>query len=98
MGISAGSAAAGAAAAQAVLTASRACGIFVVVDADEFRVVLDRIDKPLVVVARRGRWNVKHEYLTSYGGLVFYTKAEAPIALPEAAEVVESKKIWIPQG
>ena len=97
MGIAASSAAAGAAA-QAVLSASRACGIFVVVDADEFSRVLDRIEKPLVVVARRGRWNVKHDYLTSYRGLAFFTRSDAPVALPEAAELVEAKKIWIPQG
>ncbi|MCA1613150.1 MAG: hypothetical protein LC800_03130 [Acidobacteria bacterium] len=32
-----------------------------------------------------------------YKGLAFYTKSNAPLALPVGAEVMTAKSIWVPQ-
>jgi len=48
----------------------------------------------------RRKWGIllakKYEYLTGYRGLVFYTKASAPLPLPENAELVKAQQIYIP--
>jgi hypothetical protein len=54
------------------------------------------VEKPLVVTAKGGFIKGNHQYLTGYKGLVFFTKSSTPLMLPNGAEVVISKQIWIP--
>ncbi len=37
-----------------------------------------------------------YKYLTAYKGLIFFTKAEKPLDLPNDIELIAAKKIWIP--
>jgi hypothetical protein len=92
MGATAGAAAAAAAIAQAV----KASGVVVRLDPVEFAKVLNRIDKPLVVISQGGIFRANYQYLVSYKGLAFYTKADAALDLPNGAEVVTATTIWIP--
>jgi hypothetical protein len=55
-----------------------------------------RVDKPLVIYNKGGFLATKHQYLISYKGFAFYTKASVQIDLPRSAEVIISEKIWIP--
>jgi hypothetical protein len=93
-----GGAAAGgaAAAAAAIARAIKASGAIVELEPDEFQKILSKMDAPVIVHALSGWPKKKHRYLTSYKGLFFYSSSAERLMLPSNAEMVESKKIWIP--
>jgi hypothetical protein len=86
----------GAAAAAAIANATKASGIIVRVRAGDFMSILQRAESPLVVVSQGGVFTKHYRYLTSYKGLAFFTKSDAPLALPRRVEIVAADKIWIP--
>lgn len=90
------SGATGAAAATIIAQAIRASGVIVHVEAEAFRNIVERQERPLVVHARGGFLSKSHSYVAGYKGLAFFTKTETPIHLPGTAEVVEARKIWVP--
>ena len=99
MGYAGGAAAgagAGAAAAAAIAQAIRASGAIVKMDADDFNKILAKAEKPLVVIARSGWKKKNYNYLTSYRGLIFYTKTTTALMLPGDADTIAAQKIWIP--
>jgi hypothetical protein len=90
-------AAAGAAGAAAALAnAVKASGVIVRVTPEDFAAILRRAENPLVVHATGGVFTTNYQYLTSYKGLAFYTKSNAPLALPFGAELMTAKSIWVP--
>ena len=77
---------AGDAAAAAVETANaiKASGAVVRVEARDFEAILGKVEAPLVVHAEGGVFSRKYHYLTSYKGLIFYTRdADAPAPAAE---------------
>ncbi len=88
---------AAAAAMAAIANAVKASGVIVRVTPENFAAILKRIESPLVVHATGGVFTTNYQYLTSYKGLAFYTKSNAPLALPFGAEVMTAKSIWVPQ-
>jgi len=88
--------AAAAAAAAAIAQATKASGVIVRVTPDNFQSILDRVKEPLVVYAEGGLLSTNYQYLLSYKGIAFYTKASEPIPLPANVETVIADKIWIP--
>jgi hypothetical protein len=90
--MSAGSAAAAAAIAQAI----KASGVVVRVEPDDFLAILRRQPGALVVHATGGFFSTNYKYLTSYKGLAFFTKSPDPLDLPSGTELVLAKVIWIP--
>jgi len=86
----------GAAAAAAIANAIKASGAIVNVESRDFEAILKRAAAPLVVCAQSGVFSAKHHYLTSYKGLVFYTKTQTSLPLPQAAEIINANRIWIP--
>lgn len=88
--------AAGAAAAAAIAQATKASGVIVTVVPEEFLAILRRQPVPLVVHATGGIFTTNYQYLTSYKGLAFFTKAPSPLDLPQDTELVKAKSIWIP--
>ncbi|HLN33610.1 MAG TPA: hypothetical protein VK395_38140 [Gemmataceae bacterium] len=74
-----------AAAAAAIAQAIKASGAIVSVSPDDFLVILQRQREPLVIHATGGLFTTNYEYLTSYKGLAFFTKAPAPLDLPSAS-------------
>jgi hypothetical protein len=87
--------AAGAAGA-AIAQATKASGVLVKLDPEEFAKLLIRVKDPLVVIAESGLFRKNFKYLMSYKGLAFFTKSGNPLALPSGAEVVSAGRIWIP--
>lgn len=84
------------AAAVAAAEAIKASGAIVRVEPIQFERLVSRIEDPLVVRAHGTFLGERWEYLTGYKGLVFYTKAKAPLQLPGRAEIVAAKSISIP--
>jgi len=95
MGYAAGGAAAAARAA-AIAQAIKASGAIISVAPDDFMLIIAKTTKPLVVMAEGGFIKNNYQYLTSYKGLIFFTKSPAPLLLPGDVELVTAKKIWIP--
>ena len=87
---------AAAAAAAAIAQAIKASGAIVRVEPRDFQTILDKTTDPLVVCAMGGFFKKKHQYLTAYKGLIFFTSAEKPLHLPGGSETVMAKNIWIP--
>ena len=58
--------------------------------------ILTRPKEPLVVHATAGLLTTNYQYLTSYKGLAFFTKATVPLNLPRGTELVYAKSIWVP--
>ena len=79
-----------------IANAIKASGTVVKIEPDEFAKILARIEKPLVIYAEGGLISTNHQYMVSYKGFAFYTKADDQIALPKNTEVVVTDKIWIP--
>lgn len=95
--MSAGGAAAGAAAAAAArIQATKASGVIVRVEPDEFFRIVGRQQEPLVVYATGGFFSTNYQYLTSYKGLAFFTKSSSPLILPASCEIIMAGAIWVP--
>lgn len=88
---------AAAAAAAAIANAIKASGVVVRVDPVAFQTILRKVEHPLVVYAEGGFFSTNYQYLISYKGFAFVTKASAPILLPPGVETVVAAKIWLPQ-
>jgi hypothetical protein len=82
-------------AAAAANNAIKAMGAVVVVEPQIFLDILQRAEKPLVVHSPAG-FMTKYKYLTSYKGLVFFTKSKEALLLPASVEAITAKKIEIP--
>lgn len=82
--------------AEIIAEAVKASGAIVRVAPGDFRAVLSRVATPLVVLATGGVFKKHYQYLTSYKGLVFYTKSAAPLELPGDVELITADRIWIP--
>ena len=91
-----GAAAAGAAGAASVGRATKASGVVVRLEPDEFVKILRRVPEPLIVTSIGGIFTTYYEYLMSYKGLAFYTKSKDELPMPEDAELVNARMIWVP--
>ena len=91
-----GAAAGAAAHAAAIAQTTKASGAIVRVEPPDFMRILSRTEKPLIVIAQGGLVAKNHQYLTSYKGLVFFTKSAVPLQLKSGIELITAKKIWIP--
>jgi hypothetical protein len=87
---------AGAAALAAIAQATKASGVIVKLEPNEFLQILRRQNAALVVTAQGGFFWPNFQYLTSYKGLAFFTKSATPLSLPSGVEIVEAGSIWIP--
>ncbi len=76
--------------------AIKASGAIVSLEQNDFAVLLSKIEKPLVVMAKGGLRKRNYQYLTAYKGLVFFTKSAVQLSLPAGTELITSKRIWIP--
>jgi hypothetical protein len=88
--------AAGASAAAAIAQAIKASGVVVKIDPDEFSKILRLAKDPLIVIAEGGLFGKTYQYMMSYKGLAFFTKSKDALSLPQGAEVVTAKSIWVP--
>jgi hypothetical protein len=93
--MSAAASAGAAGAAAAIAQATKASGVIVRVNRDDFLQIVNRNGAPLVVEAIGGFFHTVHMYLTSYRGLAFFAKSDVPLSLPHHCEVIKANKIWI---
>lgn len=93
-----GAAAGGAAAAMAaqIAQAIKATGAIIRVEDTDFMTILNRVQNPLVVCSETRFLGRKYHYLASYKGFVFYTKSTTPLMLRPSIELIQAKKIWVP--
>ena len=87
---------AAAAHAAAIANAIKASGAIIKVEPQDFVNIVRKVDKPLVVYAEGGFLSKNFQYLSSYKGLVFFTKSPEQIQFAPGAELIMAKKIWIP--
>lgn len=85
-----------AAIAVAIAEAVKASGAIVRLSPDDFRAIVDRASKPLVVLSESWFFGHAYHYLTGYKGFVFYAKSPEPLMLKSDIELVRAKRIWIP--
>ena len=97
MGAGAPGGAAAAGAAVVIAEATKASGAIVAMEPQDFLCVIGREEQPLVIRAKGGVWTKRYRYLTSHKGMAFFTKSVSELSLPAEAEVIEAKKIWIPE-
>ncbi len=83
-------------AAAAVAQATKASGVIVHMEPQDFQQLIYEIPEPLSVVALAGAFRKKYQYLVSYRGLAFFTSCSEQIQLPGGSQVVEAKQIWVP--
>ncbi len=86
-----------AAAAAAIANAIKASGVVVRLDPADFQTILRKIENPLIIYAKGGFFSTNYQYLVSYKGFAFFTKAAEPILLPSGVETIVAKKVWLPQ-
>lgn len=87
----------GAAAAAAIAQAIKASGAIVRVLPEDFRRIVDKVEQPLVVVSVGRFLGTTYHYLTSYKGLIFYTRSREQLLLKGSTEYVHARRIYIPQ-
>jgi len=80
----------------AIANAIKASGAIVRVEPQEFLNILSKVKEPLVVYSRAG-FLTQHKYLTSYKGLIFFAKSKEQLLIPASVEIVNAKKIWVPE-
>lgn len=89
-------AAVGAAAAAAAIKAAKATGTIVRIESAEFMRILGKVEDGLVVHGIGGFWKKKHQYLTNYKGIFFFTETVDALQLSYKVEVIEATNIWVP--
>ena len=87
----------GGAVAAAIANAIRASGVVVRLEPKDFQAILRKVERPLVIHAEGGLFSKNYQYMVSYKGFAFFTKADEPLLLPTGAETVITKRIWLPQ-
>ncbi len=86
----------GAVIAAAIANAIKASGSIVKVDSRDFQSIVQRTERPLIVMVKPGFLFRTYRYLSSYKGLTFYTKSATPLNLPGDAELINCRDIYIP--
>lgn len=85
------------AAAAAIAQATKASGVIVRMEPQEFLKIVHKAENALVVMtSSKGFRKTKYQYLTSYKGLAFYTKSQTPQQFGIGVDLVSAKQIWIP--
>jgi len=86
-----------AAAAAAIAQAIKASGAIVRVEPADFMTILDKVENPLVVHSESRFFSTKYHYLTSYKGLIFYSKSVTPLMIRPSVETIRAKRIYVPE-
>jgi hypothetical protein len=78
------------------VNAIKASGVVVKLEIADWLKILERTDRPLVVIGTGGVFKKHNQYLTSYRGLAFFATSRDTIVLPPRCEIVQAKSISIP--
>jgi hypothetical protein len=80
----------------AQVNAIKASGVVVKLEIADWLKILERTERPLVVIGTGGVFRKHNQYLTSYRGLAFFATSKDTIVLPPRCEVVQAKSISFP--
>jgi len=83
-------------AANAVANAVKASGAIIKLKSEEFARILSKTTDPLIIVSVYGYKQRKTRYLLSWKGFIFFCETTEQMILPNGAEIVTAKKIWVP--
>jgi len=89
-------AAGGAAGYYITANAIKAAGAIVRVEPNVLEQFIQKEKEPLIVFSESTFLFSSYKYLTNYKGIFFFTKTKTPLILPNKAEIVKAKSIWIP--
>ena len=85
-----------AAAVAALIQAIRASGVLIKVEPSVLLRIVNQLNEPIVVRARKGVVRKRWRYLTPYKGLTFYAESVDPLPLPGRTELFDAKTMWVP--
>jgi hypothetical protein len=80
----------------AIAQATKASGAIIHLEPHHFLTIMGKTPKPLIVATVSGMFRKNYQYLTPYKGLIFYTKSYTPLTVPGDAEIIQAKRIWVP--
>jgi hypothetical protein len=80
----------------AIANAIKASGVLVRLSPEDFRRIVNKSEKPLVICSTGGLFSKNYQYLTSYKGFAFFTKSGTPLDLSPKIETIVADKIWMP--
>ncbi|MFC2187341.1 hypothetical protein ACFCT7_08470 [Fulvivirgaceae bacterium LMO-SS25] len=89
-------AAGGAAAAAAISQAIKASGSLIRIHPEEFSRMISKMDDGIVVETTVKFFSTSYKYLTSYKGLVFFTKSSNQLSIPSRLEKITASSMWMP--
>ncbi len=78
------------------IKAVTAKGAHVLLEPQDFTLLVHRMEAPLVVTARVGIIKTSYRYLTSYKGMFFYTISGAGLQFSPQVELVTAGRIRMP--
>ncbi|MDD5189845.1 MAG: hypothetical protein PHE50_02245 [Dehalococcoidales bacterium] len=91
-----GAGAAAVAATTIIARAVKASGAIIRVEPGDFKEILNKEGRALVIKAKGGFFKPNYQYLTSYKGFVFFTKSSSEMMFSPEVEFINAKEIWIP--
>jgi hypothetical protein len=80
----------------AIANAVKAMCAIVQLNTTDFLNLLNRVENPLVVMAPRKFFKITYRYIFGWRGLFFFTKSDTVLELPNTAELIYAKRIWLP--
>ncbi len=75
---------------------AKASGVVIHLEPQDFASVVEKVENPLVIIARTGIRRRKYQYLTSYKGMIFVAESEVPLQLAKNVELINASKTWVP--
>jgi hypothetical protein len=85
-----------AAAAAAISQAIKASGSLIKVHPEEFSRMIGKMDDGIVVETTVVFFSTSYKYLTSYKGLMFFTKSKNQLSIPSRLEKIAATSMWMP--
>jgi len=77
-------------------TEAKASGVVIQIEIKDFVSVVEKMENALVIMARTGIRGRKYQYLTSYKSMIFVAESDVPLQLPNNAEFLNARRIWVP--
>ena len=77
--------------------AIKATGAIVQIKEEDFRNLVAKMDRGLVIEKPGGTFLSSYKYSTSYKGFIFFCRTKNPITIPSRLEKIQAKYIWTPQ-
>ncbi len=84
------------AATAAISQAIKASGSLIRIDPEEFGRMINKMDDGVVVETTIKFFSTTYKYLTSYKGLIFFTKSTSQLSIPSRLEKITATSMYMP--